>query len=319
MGETALDAPLPTTPAEVMDEAGRLAAMVTDRFPNDPDAFEIEARIHFWLGDSAAAEQCWRRCLELSSSYAYAYHGLGLAAARRGDHAEAATLFQKALEIAPASIEPRMELAAALANSGRWNDAVAALEPNLPSMPNKVPALMLLGRAYQHLDRPADAKRCYETALQSVPRDSNAWFGLGTACARLGLGDEARRAMEQFRQLREDERKERQARQGSYDDLGAMREALAAQYTTAGDVFAGDGRGREGERLWRRAAYLAPKDVGCRERLARTLVQSGRLAEAVVYLEQLSAIDPANPAYAAELRRIRAIVATTPSPRKKSP
>lgn len=301
-----LDGPLPDAPAAVVAEAFRLAEDLLRRFPQDPDAYEVNARVHFWLGDSAAAVKSWERSLELAPGYAHAYHGLGLAAAKRGDHEQAAEMFRKVLDLAPASVEPRLELASALANLGQWEEVVGTLEPGLPKTPNPGPALMLLGKAYLHLDRLADAKRCFAEVLRVYPLHANARFGFATACARLKETNLAKQEMEKFRAIRSEERQERQARQGAYDELDPMRAALAALYTTAGEVCSGAGNPDDAERFWRRAAALASKDIASRECLVRSYLRSGQTDEALQILSQLAAINPANPAYARELRRLRA-------------
>ncbi|MCY2990352.1 MAG: tetratricopeptide repeat protein [Planctomycetota bacterium] len=306
------EGPLPDAPSAVVEEAVRLAEGLLRRFPKDPDAYEVNARVHFWLGDSAAAIKSWEQGLALAPGYAHAYHGLGLAAAKRGDHALAAELFRKALELAPASVEPRLELASALANLGKWEEVVGRLEPGLRTTPNPAPVLMLLGKAYLHLDRLADAKRSFAAVLQVYPQHANARFGFATACARLKETNQAQEEMEKFRTIRSEERQERQARQGNYDDLGEMCAALAALYTTAGEVCSGGGNLDEAERFWRRAAALAPQDIASRECLVRRYMRSGRMAEAIQTLGQLAAINPANPAYSMELRRLGAGLINSP-------
>ena len=58
------DLPRPETVRELAEEAKRTADRLEQAFPDDPDALEVKAHIHFYLGGCTAAVHCWERCLQ---------------------------------------------------------------------------------------------------------------------------------------------------------------------------------------------------------------------------------------------------------------
>ena len=307
-------ASVPPTPGAMVEEAGRLARWLIGRIPNDPDSLETVARVQFSRGDTAEALKSWEKCLELNPGYAYAYHGMGLIAAKKGEQEEAVRCFRRALELAPAAGEPQTELAAVLMQLGRTEEAVPLLEQSTRALYGSARASrfarasQLLGKAYLTLERYEQAKRHFEKFLGDFPDDSNARFGLATACARLGEAEMGNAHMAKFKELRAGEAKARMARKEEpYDEL-QTRDELATHYTTAGRVCDGAGYHREARKLWERAAVLDPKDVGCRELLVRACQRDGEPREAVQVLQQLAALVPASPGYPMEMGRLHAVL-----------
>ncbi len=299
-------APLPGTQAEMTAEAGSVALYVVECFPSDPDALEVLARYEKWMGNTAEAVAIWSRCLELDADYGYAHHGKATVAAERGEHAAAAALFRSALDAHPDWPEAEVELARALINAGHPEEAVAVLEEHVERRPFLAEAYALLGQAHLQGDAFEKAAASYETAVQVLPSHTNAYYGLATAYTRLGRQERAREIMEEFRERKEADFEVRKTQKTEYDDLEAARIDSSAVYLNAGQIFFARGRLAEAERLWRRAAALHPGYVDCRQALAWLYRSTGRLAEAIVMLEELAQLEPHEPVYLEEIVRLHA-------------
>lgn len=291
------DSPLPTTPAAVVEEARHVAHWLMERFPNDPDSLEVMARVHHWLGDSAEAVKCWQQCLELNPDYVHAYFGMGIVAEGKGEYQKAVKLFRRAAELAPDSPEPQRQLASALINLGQMDEAISVLETHVKSTPDPAAALVMLGMAYRHLKDFERAKETYEAAIRAYPANPNAHYGLAIACTRLGETEQAKEHMARFKELMAKEKNLRKNQRRQFDDLAEMSQKLAGTYTTAGQLFDGNGKPAEAERLWRRGAAVDPTGVACRRALAKMLGEQGRIPDALDVLAQLAAIEPENPGY----------------------
>jgi tetratricopeptide (TPR) repeat protein len=249
--------PLPATSTEVIEEVNHLVDWLVARFPDDPDSYEVTARVRFWLGDSEAAAKCWEKCVELSPAYAYAYHGMGLVAAKKGEHEKAADLFRKVLELAPGAAAPEIDLATALVTLGRMEEAAAVLEKHVRRARDPAPGLILLGKAYLNLNKCPQAKATYEAAAKLQPDSADVRFGLATACFRLGESQEAKKQMAKFKDLMAKEKEIRKAERSRADDVDEMRAGLAAIYHTASRVCGLGGAPRQAEQFARRAAMLS--------------------------------------------------------------
>jgi tetratricopeptide (TPR) repeat protein len=299
------DAPLPATPEATIAEGTRVVEALAAAFPSDPDALEVLARCHLLRGSTAAAVATWKKCLALNPRYAYACAGLGAVALRRGDHREAAQWFRQAVEFAPRAFAFREDLADALINAGQVDEAIAVLTELIRSSPRSARAFDLLGMAYAHAGRHAEAKQSYRQAARLDPHHAGIRLGLANALARLGETEEARKCMDEFRRLRDEERKRRQTDLRQYNDLAAVRAEFAQLYTSAAQVFHAHGKADEAETLWRRSAAMDPTAIACRQALAWRSRQVGKLAETIRLLEELSVLEPANPSYDLEIARLR--------------
>ncbi len=252
---------LPATSREVTEEANHLVDWLVARFPDDPDSYEVMARVRFWLGDSEAAVKCWEKCVELSPAYAYAYHGMGLVAAKKGEHEQAVDLFRKVLEFAPNAEGPQSDLANALLTLGRMEEAAALLEKHVRTARDPAPGLILLGKAYLNLNKIPQAKASYEAAARLQPNSGDARFGLATACSRLGQSQEAKEQMTKFKELMAKEKEVRKAERSRPDDVEAMRRGLAATYRIVSRICGLAGAPREAERFARRAETLSNESL----------------------------------------------------------
>ena len=223
----------------------------------------------FWLGDSAEAVRSWQKCLDLDPNYGFAYHGMGLIAAKAGDHEKAVGLFRKTLELSPKSPIPQIDLAESLMHLARLDEAVDLLEDNVRDFPDPTPALVLLGKAYLQKNEPHRAKRAFDAVLRRQPEHPKALYGMVTAYTQMKDEEKAGEYLAKFKLVRGREKEERYAAGARNDDAASMRPALAAHYTIAGRACEQAGDVRHAEDFWRRAGELDPSDIESRESLAQ--------------------------------------------------
>ena len=300
------DAPLPTTQAELVSQINALTDYVVQCFPADPDALEIKARYQNWLGNSAEAVRLWERCLELKPNYGYAFYGMGTVAAKRAEYARAAELFRKALSSNPGWPQAELELGRALVNLGQPDEAVAILAKHVQRRTLRWEAYLLLGQAHAERKDYAKAKESYSKAIQSGVTTADAYYGLTMALTRLGEKDQARQYLEKFRQQQASEAASRKKDRVEYNDLRAMMIDTASICSTAGQLFLARKRPAQAEKLWRRAAAFDPAQLECRQGLAWLCRNSGRVPEAIRFLQQLSEIDHSSVVCLVEIGRLEA-------------
>lgn len=299
-----LPADFPDGTATLLAEADGVMHRLAERYPTDPDAQEMKARLHFYRGQIGDAVQSWQECLRLNANYVHALEGLGSAAARQGEHSEAVSFYRQALKLLPDSPRIQTELARALIDQGALDEAVVILQRVASADQGGVEPWVLLGMAYAQRQEQARAKQSYEEAVARNPRHTNAYWGLAMACARLGLSEDARRHQQEFERLRAEERDERQRQRSGFDDLGTMAQDIAGMYVQAAKVCLTHQDEAAAEGLLQRAAVLHPRDVNCRQALAWLYLQRQRPQATIDMLEELAKLEPDNMSYALEMARL---------------
>lgn len=299
-------APRPMTTEALVEELNKVTAHLLESIPDHPDSLEIMARVQYWLGNTDEAVKLWESCLRLDPRYGHAYFGMGLVAAKKGEYEAAAAFFRKSLLLAPTSTETQVALGEALINAGRMEEAIAVLDQAVGPDSLSAKRAALLGQAYLHLQDFEKAREHYQAAIGINPYSADTYYGLATACARLGQSSKATEFMGRFKELRTGEREARQDGKRNYDDLEASCQEVAKKYTDVGRLFFSHGDLQQAERLWQRAATLAPGDVDCRQALAWRYRRSGRTKEAIGVLKQLAEIEQGGIHYDLEIGRLYA-------------
>jgi len=299
-----ISAELPADTPALLAEADAVTGDLVRRYPNDPNAQEMKARLQLYQGDTAGAVESWQRCLELDANYRPAYEGLGSVAAQQAHYEDATTHYQRAVQIAPDSAPARIGLAKSLIEQGKLEEGIAVLEQNVAASPQGVEQSVLLGMAYSRKQNHAKAKEHYQAAVARDPRHANARLGLADASAGLGLADEAQQHREEFQRLQSLEREVRQEDRKQYEDLAALGKVIAALYTDAGRICLAHGSPADAEQLWKRAAALDPRDTNCRQALAWYYLQRQRPRDTIAMLGELARLEPDNPSYPLEAARL---------------
>ncbi len=296
----------PASVEQLVAEAKQVGERLVRAFPNRADAHEVVARLYFMLGETEQATAAWKKCLELDPKYAYAYHGLGSAAAKRGELEEAARWYRRALEANPSLPDTQIELARTLIDLNKLQEAIELLEKNVAIDPRPYRGRVLLGMAYMQLQDYQKAKENYEAAIAAHPKHANAHFGLATACARLGEEELSREYMEKFQKLRAEEREIGAQERLDFNDLDAVSAEVARIYTDAARICRVADDLSDMELLCRRAAAMDERNIDCRQALAWLHLQRGQVDRTIELLEQLASLDPGNIGYPAEIARLYA-------------
>ncbi|MCI0334117.1 MAG: tetratricopeptide repeat protein [Planctomycetes bacterium] len=297
---------VPSSGADLIAEAGRVASDLAERFPQNADAHEMLARFHVEFADLDAAAKAWQRCLELNENYAYAHAGLAKIATERGQLAEAVAHWRRAVLADPATAAHQVELGKALLASGEVDEAIGVLEGAAQASPAYPVAYAELGSARLQKRDDAGAKVAFERALELDPRHAPAHFGLATACVRLGQVQQAKEHEAKYTEFRADRQRAARGARRAYDDDRALGEDIARLYSEMASVYLAAGRAGPAEQLWRRAARLHAGNLPCRQALAWLMVQQNKPLESILLLRELARLEPESVAYPVEMARLYA-------------
>jgi len=298
------EASLPASVQALYDETLAAVDVLVQLVPDNVDALEMKARVHIWLGNSSQAELMWQECLKRDPQYIHAYVGMAAAAAARAEHEKSLELAQRALETDPPNFQARAIAADALLQLGRAEEVPAMLEAHLAGDPRSR-GHFLLGQAYAQLGDNAKARANFAAAVRIFPDYVEAYSGLAAACDKLGETDQAREALDKFRELsKKREADPSRVREDVSSDLGALQREASVFFTDMGRVLYVGQKIAEAEQVWLRAAALDDQNVVCRQSLAWLCRNAHRRGENIAWLKQLAALEPANPSYWIEIGHV---------------
>ncbi|HWQ03622.1 MAG TPA: tetratricopeptide repeat protein [Candidatus Nitrosotenuis sp.] len=162
----------------------------------DPNLAEAHAaladvQLHFDY-DWKAAEQSFRRAIELNPNYSVARHWFAVLLSLSGRHREALEEIQQALLHDPKSTVIMTDVALCYYNAREFEQAVLQIKEALKLDADFHLAHMWLGRAYLQLKRNSDAISEFQKTLQVQPGNILTLSFLGHALAVSGKAGEAR-------------------------------------------------------------------------------------------------------------------------------
>ncbi len=164
-------------------------------------------------GRMADAEGEYRQALALLPRYPEALNNLAALYSKQGRMEEALELYGRAVELGGARGELYNNIGIAQARLGHWADAETALRRSLELKP-EAGVYFNLGDAVENQGRLAEAVELYQQALRLDPGYAKPYYNLGLIYERQGLGAEAAEAYRAFLRLwREDPRFAEQVRQ----------------------------------------------------------------------------------------------------------
>ncbi len=264
-------------------EAMALVEQLSRDFPDSVGVLHVQGRLLERWGNRADAIRCWERCIALDPGFGPPYESRGLDAAQRGDFALAEPMLRKAMELNPELVRAGLRLAELLESQGRTDESIAVLEQYLVNHPDSADAHVRLGRAQFSREAYDRAAECYQNAIRLDPVHVEAHQALATLYRRLGDREKARQSSEKLKGLRDaiqDAKKrailDARTETGRYSDEPAMRRSLADDYVQIGQVYRADGKHRQAESCWRKAAAIDPDCAEARAALAQAFVQTGR-------------------------------------------
>lgn len=296
----------PNSALEICEQAGELAEQLTADFPDNPDSYHVAADASFWQGDSDRAVACWEKCLELEPRYAYAHHGIGKVAAKKGHHKKAVESFRKALTLGPTPPDTEIELAWALIHLGELDEAIAELNAFIAAGSPPARAFFLLGTAHLQSQDYENARGAFQQAIDIAPGWAEPYYSMAAVCRRLGQIEEAEGFVAKLKELVARDRRVLETVRSQHDDLAEMKKPFAGNCVNAARLYQAAGNSRETARLLQMATALDPANLESRQGLAWLYKQQNRIPDAIRMLEELANIEPENPAYHEEIGRLRA-------------
>jgi tetratricopeptide (TPR) repeat protein len=260
---------------------------------------ELEAIALFTAGKARAALEILKRLPQKSDA---GWHYLGLIEFNTGKYAEAAESFERALALVPGDYYNMLYRAQSLLELDRLGDARKVFHEILAFAPT-AEAHQLLGRLEIRAGRFEEAESQLRKALEVSPGHAEAQFGLATALRRLQKTEEARQAVERFRELHATQQENIAIAYKLYQEHAArpkdpeLAERLARHYLATEDPAAA-------ERTAWHAVRADPSRIQGRLILARSYAKVGRYREAAVHYRRILRADPEQPEATAELREL---------------
>jgi len=193
---------------------------------------------------------------------------------------------EKAVELLAGKVEKRprlaLELSEAYLRLGEHDKAVESLkpfaenllQPDAPAGPLVLRVAIGYGRALASAGRYEDSLAPLELATKIDPESQVAWKGLGDSLARVGRREEAKVALEKFRDLSKDVAEHRREVEAGVRDP-VSRSILQAQQAIR------EGKSQQALALLRQEIELSPQDVRPRILEVRLLLTENRLEEAL--------------------------------------
>lgn len=155
--------------------------------------------VYWKQGNIDAAEQEWRKALELSPRNVIFINNLGMVFAYRKQYDEAPAYFQRAMRYKPNYTDPHLNLGNVYEELGQHADAELQYRAAVALSPLRVDARNKLGKLYLDSGRLAEAEEQFRRSVASEP-NWTAYAGLGDIYVRWNDGARAeqsyRRALE---------------------------------------------------------------------------------------------------------------------------
>jgi len=159
-------------------EQGRQTITILAPGPDNPEYWTNRGIDEYTAGDLDAAEQAFRKALELKSDYHYAEYNLARVLISTGALEEAAKLLDGLIARDPADLDAIATRGTAAVFLEEYAEAAEYFRRVLRVRSRDANAWYNLGLSLEFLDRPADAESAYRQALHIDPRLTAAQIGL---------------------------------------------------------------------------------------------------------------------------------------------
>jgi predicted TPR repeat methyltransferase len=155
-----------------------------------PEAIELSLQL---IKDRRfdAADELYRRILEVAPTCPEAWHFRGMLAIQMGRVAEGEPLIRRAVEIAPDYADAQNNLGNVCWVQERYQDAIACYQRAIAARPEMADAHYNLGRAYDGLEQAEEAVTAYRQALLLGKFHPDVYRSLGSALYGMGRVAEA--------------------------------------------------------------------------------------------------------------------------------
>src|SRR6202046_3199315 len=255
-------------------------------------------------GDNAAAEQAFRKALDLDPRSVEILNNLAISIARQQRETEAIALYERALKIKPGDVVTQRNLGVAYFRAHQYGQALPLLETSARTSAS-FQTLELAGLDAFALDRYQEAAHYLEAAHRLQPGGNETRDMLGKAYLRTrnyaGVTDVFRQIMT----LNPDSAAAHTMMAMAYDKMyreeDAIREFEAARasdptypgiHTGLGIIYWRNDNLDAAEREFREEVSRYPQDPIANCTLGRILRRRNKTSEAVVYLKAALAVNP---------------------------
>jgi serine/threonine-protein kinase len=149
----------------------------------------------------AGAEDEFKRALAINTGYSDAHQMYGYFVSAKGRSDEALREMQQAQELDPLSLPNTIAVGEALYMARRYDEAIAAFQKTLELDPNSGFAYWALGRAYTEKGMYAEAVTAFQKSIPLSGDSPDETASLGCVYARSGRKGEARKIVEDLKEL----------------------------------------------------------------------------------------------------------------------
>ncbi len=173
--------------------------------PDNAQVFNLEGLLRLdYNQDRAAAEESYRRALELDPDHEEARLGLAVALLMGKNYAQAAKHLEQLLQCQPDNLRVQVGLAECLDGLGETDKAVSLVDDVLARQPKFPAALSLRGQLALKNGQLDQAESWLRQALCGNPMDRRARYHLILCLERSGQDEQARLQRRQLQQMEED-------------------------------------------------------------------------------------------------------------------
>jgi tetratricopeptide (TPR) repeat protein len=147
---------------------------------SDDEALRSLATANQKLGNISAAEDAYRRAIELRPKYWGVYNAFGSFYSNQSRYDDAATMFRKVIQLAPLNYRGYSNLGGIAVLQGQYQEAVDALQKSIALRPT-FDDYGNLAAAYFYLRRYEESADTLDQAMKIDDRDWQNWGNLGDA------------------------------------------------------------------------------------------------------------------------------------------
>jgi tetratricopeptide (TPR) repeat protein len=239
--------------------------------PDNPQVFYLEGLFQLdYVHASSAAEDSYRRAVELDANHEEARLGLAIALLQDKNFAEAAEHFRCLLQIQPDNLRVQTALAECLEGLGDRTEGARLVDDVLAQQPEFAPALALRGQLALNRGQLVEAETYLRRAQRLNPRDYRALYSLVQCLEKSGQEEEARQQWQQLQQLEKDLARFNQLVTTEI----ARRPNDPAVHCSIGQILLRAGKRDEGIRWLGSALQLDPHYAPARQLLTEQLSQA---------------------------------------------
>jgi tetratricopeptide (TPR) repeat protein len=228
--------------------------------PASEPAHAMRGVTAFEAHDCATAAQHFDRSVQLVERKKDALLQYGYCLVQLNRAADAAPVFRKALAFDAADSSARLNLALALAAADRPAEAIDALQPLAQAEVPDADVLGLLGELYRANQQPEQAIAAFRRGIAIYPKEERLYIGLAALCSYYSSGDLGLEILE----------------------VGLKNiPASARLFAMRGVLYSQMGRREKSLADFQRASDLSPGEQVGSTGMALSLLQEGRIDEAI--------------------------------------